>query len=237
MPRSSSKRIVEVQGSLFSRAEEGAALTAGVDEAGRGCFAGPVVAGAVIFAEGFDLVGLDDSKSLSAEERERLSCDIREFALGWGIGLSWMGEIARLNILQASLMAMARALAAMRLRMKAGPQVPSVVLVDGTQTIPPLYFRRLGMPEPEQHAVVDGDALVPCISAGSILAKTFRDALMDRLDARWPEYGFAKHKGYGTREHREALRRYGPCPLHRLDFHGVLPEADHKKESGQGWLF
>ncbi len=236
MPRSSSKRIVEVQGSLFSRGEEGV-LTAGVDEAGRGCFAGPVVAGAVIFTEGFDLVGLDDSKALSAEERERLSGDIREFALGWGIGLSWMGEIARLNILQASLMAMARALAALRMRMGARSKDPALVLVDGTQTIPAPYFRKLGMPVPEQHAIVDGDALVPCISAASILAKTFRDRLMDRMDARWPEYGFAKHKGYGTREHREALRRYGPCPLHRLDFHGVLPEADHKKESGQGWLF
>ncbi len=237
MPRSSAKRIVEVQGSLFSRSEESAVLTAGVDEAGRGCFAGPVVAGAVIFPEGFDLVGLDDSKSLSAEERERLSGDIREFALGWGIGLSWMNEIARLNILQASLLAMARALAAMRMRMLESGLSPSTVLVDGTQTIPPLYFRKLGMPVPEQHAIVDGDALVPCISAASILAKTFRDRLMDRLDERWPLYGFARHKGYGTREHREALRRYGPCPLHRLDFHGVLPDADRKKESGQGWLF
>ena len=125
-------------------------------------------------------------------------------------------------------------MAAMRHRMKA--QSADVVLVDGTQVIPPLYFRKFGMPLPEQHAIVDGDALVPCIAAASILAKTFRDGLMDTLDARWPQYGFAKHKGYGTKEHREALRTYGPCPLHRLDFHGVLPEDPPSRESAQGWL-
>jgi ribonuclease HII len=190
-----------------------------------------------VFSEGFDLVGLDDSKALSPEERERLAGDIREFALGWGIGLSWMGEIERINILQASLLAMTRAIAAMRLRMKAEGQTPGIVLVDGTQVIPPLYYRKFAIPLPEQHAIVDGDALVPCISAASILAKTFRDGLMDRLDARWPEYGFARHKGYGTKEHREALRKYGPCPLHRMDFHGVLSADTHEKETSQGWLF
>jgi ribonuclease HII len=95
-----------------------------------------------------------------------------------------------------------------------------------------MYFRKFGIPAPEQEAVVDGDALVPAISAASILAKTFRDDLMVKLDARWPEYGFAKHKGYGTKEHREALAKYGPCPLHRLDFRGVLPP----KKQEQGWL-
>ena len=95
-----------------------------------------------------------------------------------------------------------------------------------------MYFRKFGMPAPEQEAVVDGDALMPAISAASILAKTFRDELMVKLDARWPEYGFAKHKGYGTKEHREALAKFGPCPLHRLDFHGVLPP----KKQEQGWL-
>ena len=143
-----------------------------------------------------------------------------------------MDEIARINILQASLMAMTRAVAAMRIRMKAEGPVPARLLVDGTQIIPPLYFRKFGMPAPEQEAVVDGDALVPAISAASILAKTFRDDLMVKLDARWPEYGFARHKGYGTKEHREALAKFGPCPLHRLDFHGVLPP----KKQEQGWL-
>ena len=223
MARTRRTRPVE-QGLLFTPAELPEMLVAGTDEAGRGCLAGPVVAGAVIFAEGFDLMGLDDSKVLKAEEREHLSSEIRTLSLGWGIGLSWMSEIARINILQASLMAMTRAVAAMRLRMKVKDRpVPSRLLIDGTQIIPPLYFRQFGIPLPDQEAVVDGDALVPSISAASILAKTFRDALMVRLDARWPEYGFARHKGYGTKEHREALKTFGPCPLHRLDFHGVLP--------------
>ncbi len=208
-------------------------LVAGTDEAGRGCLAGPVVAGAVIFSEGFDLLGLNDSKLLKPEEREHLASEIRSLALGWGIGLSWMAEISRLNILQASLMAMTRAVAALRLRMGVkGRAFPARLFIDGTQTIPPLYFRRFGIPLPEQESIVDGDALVPCISAASVLAKTFRDALMLRLDTRWPQYGFARHKGYGTQEHREALKIFGPCPLHRMEFHGVSPT----QKMTQGWL-
>ena len=231
MARTKKKSVIE-QGLLFSAPLTQEALVAGADEAGRGCLAGPVVAAAVIFPEGFDLMGLDDSKVLKAEERDRLAAEIRQLATGWGIGLAWMDEIARINILQASLMAMTRAVAAMRVRMKAEGLVPARLLVYGTQIIPPMYFRKFGMPAPEQEAVVDGDALVPAISAASILAKTFRDDLMVKLDARWPEYGFAKHKGYGTKEHREALAKFGPCPLHRLDFHGVLPP----KKQEQGWL-
>ena len=222
------------QATLLTQADDGVLLTAGTDEAGRGCFAGPVVAGAVIFADGFDIMGLDDSKALKPAERERLAVDIRGFALGWGIGLAWMDEIARINILQASLMAMTRAVAAMRVRMGAkGRPVPARLLIDGTQIIPPLYFRMYGIPLPDQQSVIDGDALIPSISAASILAKTFRDDLMTRLDARWPQYGFAKHKGYGTKEHREALAEFGPCPLHRLDFKGVGRPA---KRPEQGWL-
>lgn len=223
MARTRKKAVIE-QGLLFGAPDTRQQFTAGTDEAGRGCLAGPVVAGAVIFAEGFDLMGLDDSKVLKAEERDRLAGEIRSLAVGWGIGLAWMNEISRINILQASLMAMTRAVAAMRIRMHAGNDaVPARLLIDGTQIIPPLYFRQFGIPLPEQEAVIDGDAKIPSISAASVLAKTFRDALMTRLDARWPEYGFARHKGYGTREHREALKKYGPCPLHRLDFRGVLP--------------
>ena len=177
-------------------------------------------------------MGLDDSKVLKADERDRLAAEIRQLATGWGIGLAWMDEISRINILQASLMAMTRAVAAMRVRMKAEGLVPARLLVDGTQIIPPMYFRKFGMPAPEQEAVVDGDALVPAISAASILAKTFRDDLMVKLDTRWPEYGFARHKGYGTKEHKEALAKFGPCPLHRIDFKGVLPQ----KKQEQGWL-
>ena len=231
MARTRKKNVIE-QGLLFTAPLEQEALIAGADEAGRGCLAGPVVAAAVIFPEGFDLMGLDDSKVLKADERDRLAAEIRQLSTGWGIGLAWMDEIARINILQASLMAMTRAVAAMRLRMKAEGLVPARLLVDGTQIIPPLYVRKFGMPAPEQEAVVDGDALVPAISAASILAKTFRDDLMVKLDARWPEYGFARHKGYGTKEHKEALAKFGPCPLHRLDFKGVLPP----KKQEQGWL-
>jgi ribonuclease HII len=232
MARLRKKSIVE-QGLLFSASALQEKLTAGTDEAGRGCLAGPVVAGAVIFADGFDIMGLDDSKVLKCTERERLASDIRSLAIGWGIGLAWMQEIARINILQASLMAMTRAVAAMRIRMQVKEKaIPARLLIDGTQIIPPLYFRQFHVPLPEQEAIVDGDALVPVISAASILAKTFRDSLMTRLDARWPEYGFARHKGYGTKEHREALKKYGPCPLHRLDFRGVLPP----RQQEQGWL-
>ena len=221
--------------SLFG-SEKGSLLTAGTDEAGRGCFAGPVVAAAVIFPDGFDLVGLGDSKTLSPAERECLEGEIRELAIGWGIGFSWMEEIRRINILQASLLAMARAIAALRRRMGEKGNVPGRVLIDGTQVIPLPCYRRYGIPLPEQQAIVDGDALVPCISAASILAKTARDRLMVSMDERWPQYGFARHKGYGTKEHREALRKYGPCPLHRLDFRGVLPEGGKKEGAGQGWL-
>lgn len=231
MPRHASRRPVENQGLLLPPRAGDSALTAGIDEAGRGCLAGPVVAAAVAFAEGFDLVGLDDSKVLREAERERLAGEIRDLALGWGVGLAWMDEIARLNILQATLLAMTRAVAALRLRMGAGralprdAALPAALLIDGTQLIPPPFFRRYGIPVPEQRAIVDGDALVPSISAASVLAKTFRDQLITRLDRRWPGYGFARHKGYGTREHRAALAAHGPCPLHRLDFRGVLPQA------------
>jgi ribonuclease HII len=231
MARTRKNTVIE-QGLLFAAPLSQDQLVAGTDEAGRGCLAGPVVAGAVIFSEGFDLMGLDDSKVLKAEERDNLAAEIRQLAVGWGIGLAWMDEIARINILQASLMAMTRAVAAMRIRMNAQGAVPTRLLIDGTQIIPPMSFRKFGIPAPEQEAVVDGDALVPAISAASILAKTFRDDLMVKLDARWPEYGFARHKGYGTKEHREALAKFGPCPLHRLDFRGVLPP----KKQEQGWL-
>ncbi len=226
MARRVVKRRIEDSGLLAFPAGGRADMAAGLDEAGRGCLAGPVVAAAVLFPEGFDLLGLDDSKVLDEAERARLATEIRALAPGWGIGLAWMNEIERHNILQASLLAMARALAALRRRIGAAPDAlaPARLLIDGNQLIPPLYFRLCRVPQPEQRAIVDGDALIPAISAASVLAKTFRDDLMIRLDRRWPGYGFARHKGYGTREHREALARLGPCPLHRRDFKGVRPE-------------
>lgn len=232
--RTAKTRTIEEQGLLAGPLRARGELVAGLDEAGRGCLAGPVVAAAVIFAEGFDIMGLDDSKILREDARDRLAAEIRALAMGWGVGLAWMDEIAKHNILQASLLAMSRALAALRHRMGVAPDaiIPARIEIDGNQIIPPMFFRQYGMPLPQQRAIVDGDALVPSISAASILAKTSRDALMLRLDTRWPQYGFARHKGYGTKEHREALALHGPCPLHRLDFRGVVP----KKEMEQGRL-
>ena len=181
---------------------------AGIDEAGRGCLAGPVVAGAVILPPDFDLPGLTDSKKLSPQRRTVLAQAIKAQAVSWALGFSWPGEIDRVNILQATLRAMSRALDALRIR-------PDLVLVDGNRPFPcPLPLR----------TVVGGDALFPCISAASILAKTFRDELLSRMDERYPGYGLAVHKGYGTREHLAALRALGPSPTHRRSFRGVAPE-------------
>lgn len=182
-------------------------IRAGIDEAGRGCLAGPVVAGAVILPPDFDLPGLTDSKKLSSRRRAVLAQAIKAQAVSWALGFSWPGEIDRINILQATLAAMSRALDALTV-------VPELVLVDGNQRFP--------SPLPQQ-TVVGGDALHPCISAASILAKTFRDDLLLRLDERHPGYGLAVHKGYGTKEHLDALRRLGPSPAHRISFRGVGP--------------
>lgn len=182
-------------------------LRAGIDEAGRGCLAGPVVAGAVILPPDFDLPGLTDSKKLSSRRRAVLAQAIKAQAVSWALGFSWPGEIDRINILQATLAAMARALDALSVR-------PDLVLVDGNQRFPshlPLQ------------TVVGGDALHPCISAASILAKTFRDDLLLCMDERYPGYGLAEHKGYGTKVHLEALQRLGPSPAHRNSFRGVGP--------------
>lgn len=181
--------------------------TAGVDEAGRGCLAGPVVAAACILPPEYDLPGLGDSKALSAHKREELALAIRKQALAWAVGLAWPAEIDRINILQASLRSMERAVARLRVR-------PRLLLIDGNQQC------RAEIP---QRTVIGGDALVPAISAASILAKTWRDHLLGVLDRRHPGYGLALHKGYGTAVHMEALRRLGPSPMHRLSFRGVLP--------------
>lgn len=182
----------------------GAGLTlAGVDEAGRGPLAGPVVAAAVVLPQGGRWDGLDDSKQVAPKEREalyaRVSTESRAFA--WAV----VGPrtIDCFNIRQASLAAMRRAVARLGL-------LPDMVLVDGNDEVP-------GLPCAQQ-AVVDGDARMLSIAAASIVAKVTRDRIMERLDRRWPEYGFARHKGYGTPEHLEALARFGPCPLHRYSY-------------------
>jgi ribonuclease HII len=182
---------------------------AGVDEAGRGCLAGPVVAAAVVPPPGADLRALlpdlNDSKQLSASTRAVLEKEIKALASAWSLGLAWPREIEEANILQATRRAMARAVARLRVR-------PEFLLIDGNQTIES---------EIPQAAIIDGDALAPPIAAASILAKTFRDRLLEKLDKRYPGYGFAKHKGYGTKEHLAALRELGPCVQHRRTFRGV----------------
>ena len=188
-------------------------MLAGIDEAGRGCLAGPVVAGAVILPESFDLPLLADSKQLTPARRAVLETAIKAQAVAWGLGVIWAPEIDRVNILNATFRAMARAVAAMK-------RPPSRLEVDGDKIIPSHLLPIQGLP---QRAVVSGDCLVPAISAASILAKTFRDRLMERLDGRYPGYALGEHKGYGTAAHLMALRKLGPCPLHRLTFRGVLP--------------
>jgi len=177
-------------------------LIAGVDEAGRGPLAGPVVAAAVILDELHPIKGLADSKKLTALRRERLYDEIRAKALCCSVALASAGEIDQLNILQATLLAMRRAVEGLRLK-------PGKVLVDGN---------RLPVLSVYAEAIVQGDALVPCISAASILAKVTRDRWCAGLDAQYPQYGFAGHKGYGTAQHMEALRAHGPCPEHRRSF-------------------
>ena len=177
-------------------------LTCGVDEAGRGPLAGPVVAAAVILPPGTSLSGLNDSKKLSPRQRERLAAEIRATALAWAVAEASAAEIDEWNILRATLRAMARAVAAL-------PLTPDEVLVDGNQA-PAL--------EVPVRTIIGGDALEPAIMAASILAKTHRDARLVALEARHPGYGFAKHKGYGTAAHLAALARLGPCPEHRRSF-------------------
>ena len=177
-------------------------LVAGVDEAGRGPLAGPVVAAAVILDELQPIVGLNDSKKLSAKRREKLYDEIFAKALCCSIAEASVQEIDQLNILQATMLAMRRAVDGLRLK-------PARVLVDGNR-IPVLDVRA--------EAIVQGDAKVPAISAASILAKVHRDRLCAQLHTHYPVYGFDRHKGYGTAEHLQALQAHGPTPWHRMSF-------------------
>jgi ribonuclease HII len=177
-------------------------LVAGVDEAGRGPLAGPVVAAAVILDDLHPIKGLNDSKKLTALRREKLFDEIRAKALCCSVAQASVEEIDRLNILQATLLAMRRAVEGLRLK-------PAKVLVDGN---------RLPVLDIYAEAIVRGDATVPAISAASILAKVTRDRWCAELDQQYPVYGFAAHKGYGTAEHLAALRVHGACPEHRKTF-------------------
>jgi ribonuclease HII len=181
-------------------------LIAGVDEAGRGPLAGPVFAAAVILDPSRPIRGIRDSKLLQPEVREVLAARIRERSIAWAVASAEVGEIDTLNILRATLLAMRRAVDALGV-------APSEVLVDGN-VLPTLTC--------PARAIVKGDRDVRAISAASILAKTARDALLRELDAQYPGYGFAQHKGYATPEHLAALERYGPCPIHRRSFAPVV---------------
>ena len=179
----------------------------GVDEAGRGPLAGPVVAAAVVLDRRRPIDGLRDSKLLTEPQRVRLAAEIRRKAKAFAVGFATHQEIDGVNILQASLLAMERAVLRLRL-------VPELVRVDGRQ-IPAFHeHARLYRAEP----IIDGDNLVPEISAASILAKVCRDRLMRRLHRRYPQYGFDQNKGYGTAEHLSALATFGPCAIHRATF-------------------
>lgn len=181
---------------------QGDYLIAGVDEAGRGPLAGPVIAAAVILDPSKPIEGLADSKLLTPKQREALFDLIQERALAWAVGRAEVDEIDRINILQATLLAMQRAV--MKLRI-----VPDIALVDGNQK-PKLLC--------EVRTIIKGDQLEPAISAASIIAKVTRDHEMQLLDKAFPHYGFAQHKGYGTASHLDALRQHGPCVIHRRSF-------------------
>lgn len=177
-------------------------LMAGVDEAGRGPLAGPVVAAAVILDDLHPIKGLADSKKLTPLRREKLYDEIRAKALCCSIALATVEEIDSLNILQATMLAMKRAVEGLRLK-------PHKVMVDGN---------RLPVLDVLAEAIVKGDSLVPAISAASILAKVYRDRWCDEFHLQYPQYGFAGHKGYGTAAHLAALREHGACPQHRRSF-------------------
>jgi ribonuclease HII len=185
-------------------------LVAGVDEVGRGCLAGPVVAGAVILEPGWLPRGLRDSKLLKREERERLAAEIRAHAVAWGIGIVEPGLIDRMNILQATLLASQVAIARLAVR-------PDALLLDALD-LPHLHVA--------QRALVDADRLCVSVAAASVVAKVARDRLMDDYDVLYPAYGFVRNRGYAAPEHRAAIVAHGPSPIHRRSFLGAYAIGD-----------
>jgi ribonuclease HII len=201
-----------VQSDLYpsSRFEEeafrtGARRIAGIDESGRGPLAGPVVAAAVIMPRGLAIPGLNDSKLVSTQERERIFLEIQTKAVAIGIGTAPPKIIEEINIYQATRLAMAQAITQIT-------PPPDYLLIDG-----PISLAL----EIAQRSIVKGDRLCASVAAASIIAKVTRDRIMMKLHEQYPVYGFDAHKGYGTLAHREALKRYGPCPVHRMTFKGV----------------
>lgn len=201
-PRSLAARCGEGAWESMLAALPAGACVVGVDEVGRGPLAGDVVAAAVVLSDTHTIVGLRDSKKLTALQRERLDTDVRQHSRAFAIARATPEEIDQLNILQASLLAMSRAVDALELQ-------PDLVLVDGRH-LPKWSYRAA--------AVVKGDDRVPAIAAASIIAKVQRDGELCRAHERWPVYGFDGHKGYPTKAHLTALQTYGPCPIHRRSF-------------------
>ncbi|MBS0625875.1 MAG: ribonuclease HII [Verrucomicrobia bacterium] len=192
---------------------EGYLRVAGVDEAGRGPLAGPVVAAACILPENFALEDVNDSKQLSPQNRDRLFASLSQNPqVLYGIGIVEAADIDRINILQATFLAMQKAIAAL-------PEIPDYLLVDGDK------LPRTKIPA---RAVVKGDSLSISIASASIFAKVTRDRIMDALDAQYPLYGFKNHKGYGTSEHLQAIDLYGPCPIHRKSFDPIKSQLELK---------
>ncbi len=189
---------------------KGYTYIAGVDEAGRGPLAGPVVSGAVILPQGLSLDGIDDSKKLSERKRSLLFPQIKENAIAVGVGISSHTEIDQINILQASLLSMKRAVENLE-------QQPDFLLIDGKFTIDTAI---------DQAAIIKGDSKSISIAAASIIAKVTRDAIMKQLHEQYPVYGFDRHKGYPTKAHKQAILEHGPCPVHRISFRGVKEMAD-----------
>lgn len=190
----------------------------GVDEAGRGPLAGPVVAAVVVLEQGQNLPGIRDSKKLTAGRRRELNEVIRKSAVNWAIGMASVSEIDELNILQASMLAMRRAIEKL-------PEIPEVLRIDGNRC-PDMGADFKG----KLQSLVGGDDICPAIGAASILAKVERDALMDELHREYPVYGFDRHRGYPTRQHRLALREYGPTIEHRRSFRPVAEAVARERD-------
>jgi len=191
--------------------EDGFKFVAGLDEVGRGCLAGPVVAGACVLDPAKELPkGLNDSKQLTAKQRDEIGAELKEISLAYAIGSVSSEEIDRINILEATKLAMRHAIAGLSLS-------ADFLLIDA------LVLKGVSIP---QKSIIKGDSISASIAAASILAKTYRDDLMGSYETSYPEYGFSEHVGYATKRHYAALQANGPCPIHRLTFRGVLQEVE-----------
>lgn len=207
----------DIENSFFER---GFKIVCGCDEAGRGPLAGPVFAAAVVLPPGICIEGLDDSKRLTERKRARLYEQIKELALDYAVAHAEVYEIEAVNILNASMLAMRRAVEQLKRR-------PDIALIDGS------VARDIGV---EAQAVIKGDGKSPSIAAASVLAKVERDAFCREMDRFYPGYGFAQHKGYATKQHKQAVLKYGPCPLHRKSFlRKTLGDNIAQQDIWQNW--